>query len=307
MRDIAALKGQLAEFYALEKAVDEELQLLELAENREEYNEILCGLELLLKKVKDKEIECLFCGEADKNNCFIEIQAGAGGTDSNDWADMLLRMYLRWAEGEQKFKVTVVNHLPGEEVGIKSTTLKVIGKNAYGWLRTENGVHRLVRISPFNANGKRHTSFANVSITPLLDDEISILLNEKDLRIDTYRASGAGGQHINKTDSAVRITHLPTGIIVQSQNDRSQHKNRKQALDVLKARLYALELRKKEEKALVMRGKQAKIGWGEQIRSYVLHPYQLVKDLRTNYETGNIQAVLNGDLNDFIYRALSMY
>ncbi len=249
--------------------------------------------------MKNLEIECLFSGEADNKECFLEIHAGAGGTESHDWAQMLLRMYLRWSE-RHKFKIEYVDQVAGEEAGIKSVTIKIYGKNAYGYCKSENGVHRLVRLSPFNAAGKRQTSFASVFAFPVLTDDINVEVNEKDLRIDTYRASGAGGQHVNTTDSAVRITHIPSSIVVQCQSDRSQHKNKAEAISMLKARLYEVELRSRQEKVDQLNKEKTEIGWGHQIRSYVLHPYQMVKDLRTEYETSNTGAVLDGKLDEFM-------
>lgn len=249
------------------------------------------------------EIECLFSGEADSKDCFFEVHAGAGGTESHDWAEMLLRMYYRWAE-KHKFKVELIDKVNGEEAGIKSVTIKIIGKNAYGYCKSENGVHRLVRLSPFNAAGKRQTSFASVFSYPVLTDDINIEINEKDLRIDTYRSSGAGGQHVNTTDSAVRITHIPTSTVVQCQNDRSQHKNRAEAMSMLKAKLYEAELRNRQEKVDALNKSKTEIGWGHQIRSYVLHPYKMVKDLRTDYETSDTTSVLDGDLDNFMFSYL---
>lgn len=261
-------------------------------------------LNLILNQVNNFEIECLFNQENDNNNCFVDINAGAGGTDSCDFALILLRMYDRFAN-LKNFKVEIVSMIDGEEAGIKSATLKISGNFAFGWLRTESGVHRLVRISPFNANDKRQTSFASVWVYPEADETINIDINEKDLRIDTFRASGAGGQHVNKTDSAVRITHLPTNIVAQCQSDRSQIKNRAEAMKMLKSRLLDLEIKKR--KALQEESEASKTdnSWGHQIRSYVLHPYQMVKDLRTNFETSNSQGVLNGEISDFIKSALS--
>jgi len=261
-------------------------------------------LNLILNQVNNFEIECLFNQENDNNNCFVDINAGAGGTDSCDFALMLLRMYDRFAN-LKNFKVEIVSMIDGEEAGIKSATLKISGNFAFGWLRTESGVHRLVRISPFNANDKRQTSFASVWVYPEADETINIDINEKDLRIDTFRASGAGGQHVNKTDSAVRITHLPTNIVAQCQSDRSQIKNRAEAMKMLKSRLLDLEIKKR--KALQEESEASKTdnSWGHQIRSYVLHPYQMVKDLRTNFETSDSQGVLNGEISDFIKSALS--
>jgi peptide chain release factor 2 len=258
----------------------------------------------LAKKIESLEVESLFSGEADSNDCYLEIHAGAGGTESQDWAEMLLRMYLRWAESHQ-FKTQIIDQLAGEEAGYKSITVKVSGHNAYGWLKTESGVHRLVRISPFDSQSRRHTSFASAWVYPVIDNTIEIEIDEKDIRVDTFRASGAGGQHVNKTDSAIRITHIPTNIIVQCQDSRSQHRNRAVAMEMLKSRLYELELRKQEEERNSENAAKTEIGWGHQIRSYVLHPYQLIKDLRTNHETGNTQAVLDGDLDAFIKASLS--
>lgn len=262
----------------------------------------------MLLKLRDRahklEIESLLSGEADGNDCFVEVHAGAGGTESQDWAEMLLRMYLRWIEANG-YKVEWIEESPGEEAGIKSTTIRVTGTNAYGWLKTESGVHRLVRISPFDSSSRRHTSFASVGVYPVIDDAIEIVVEEKDLRVDTYRASGAGGQHVNRTDSAVRLTHVPTGIVVQCQTDRSQHKNRSAAMKMLKSRLYELELEKRDAEKQAMHDAKTEIGWGHQIRSYVLQPYQMVKDLRTGVEKGNAQGVLDGDLDDFMAAALS--
>ncbi len=260
--------------------------------------------EKLNKEAKRVEMESLFSGEADGNHAYIEIHAGAGGTESQDWAMMLMRMYIRWSE-KRGYKVATQQYMAGEEAGIKSVTLEIAGADAYGWLKTESGVHRLVRISPFDSNARRHTSFASVWVYPVIDEESEIEINESDLRVDTYRASGAGGQHVNTTDSAVRITHLPTKIVVQCQNQRSQHKNRASAMKMLKARLYEAELQKREEKAQAQAEAKTEIGWGHQIRSYVLQPYQMVKDLRTGVESGNPNAVLAGDLDQFMQAALA--
>jgi peptide chain release factor 2 len=261
-------------------------------------------LAALGRETAKAELETLLSGEADANDCYLEVHAGAGGTEAQDWAEMLLRMYTRWAENHG-YKVEWLEESGGEEAGIKSATVKVAGHNAYGWLKTETGVHRLVRISPFDSSARRHTSFASAGIYPVIDDAIDIDIQDKDLRIDTYRASGAGGQHVNRTDSAVRMTHLPTGIVVQCQNDRSQHRNRATAMNMLKARLYEAELQKREEAAAAEHKAKTDIGWGHQIRSYVLQPYQMVKDLRTEVETSNTQAVLDGDLDDFMAAALA--
>ena len=243
--------------------------------------------------------------EADPNNSFLEIHAGAGGTESQDWAEMLQRMYIRWAESKN-FKISLLQESRGEEAGIKSTTIKISGSYSYGWLKRESGIHRLVRISPFDSNKRRHTSFASVWIYPEIDDKINIELNEADIRIDTFRASGAGGQHVNTTDSAIRITHIPSGIVVQCQNDRSQHKNKSNALAMLKSRMYDLELNKRKEEENKSNSNKKEIGWGNQIRSYVLHPYKMIKDLRTNYETSNTNDVLDGKIDKFLEKSLTI-
>lgn len=250
-------------------------------------------------------MESLMAGEVDDNPCFLEIHAGAGGTEAQDWAQMLQRMYTRWAE-HRKYKVEIVDEMAGEEAGVKAVTLEIRGHQAYGWLKTETGVHRLVRISPFDSNARRHTSFASVTVLPVVDDTFDIQIEEKDLRIDTFRASGAGGQHVNKTESAIRITHIPTGIVVGCQADRSQHRNRAQAMAMLKAKLYELELRKRQEAQESLSGPKKDMGWGNQIRSYVLQPYQMIKDLRTGVETSQTQAVLDGDIDEFLEAALAL-
>jgi len=250
------------------------------------------------------EIESLLSGEADAYDCFLEINSGAGGTESQDWASMLMRMYLRWAQ-RRGFKTEIVDENEGEEAGIKSATIKISGHNAYGWAKTESGVHRLVRISPFDSNARRHTSFSGVWVYPVIDDTIEITVDEKDLKIDTMRSGGAGGQHVNKTESAVRFTHMPTGIVVKCQTSRSQHANRAEAMQMLKARLYERELRIREEKADVLNAAKTDNAWGHQIRSYVLHPYQMVKDLRTDAETSDTQGVLDGDLDALMSAALA--
>jgi peptide chain release factor 2 len=281
-----------------------ELHSMAIAEGDNALAEELVGdLAALAKRAKTQEVECLFSAEADSNPCFVEIHSGAGGTESDDWASMLLRMYLRWAE-RHNFAVEMLDKLDGDEAGIKSATLKFAGLNAYGWMKSESGVHRLVRISPFNSAGKRHTSFASVWVYPVVDDSITIEINESELRIDTYRSSGAGGQHVNTTDSAVRITHLPTGIVVQSQSNRSQHKNKDECLKMLRSRLYELELSKRQDAVNAQNAGKTDIGWGNQIRSYVLQPYQLVKDMRTDYETSDSAAVLDGELDDFMQAML---
>ena len=281
--------------------------LIELAESENDselIKELNNSLDNLIIKSSKYKIETMFSNQNDFSNCFLEIHAGAGGTEAQDWALMLQRMYFRWAE-KKGFKVKIIEESPGEEAGIKSSTLMFTGDYANGWTRTETGVHRLVRISPFDSSSRRHTSFASVWVYPETSEEIDITIDDKDLKIDTYRASGAGGQHVNKTDSAIRITHLPTKIIVQCQSDRSQHRNKAQALSMLKAKLYELELKKREEENELLSSSKNEIGWGSQIRSYVLHPYNLVKDLRTNVETGNTVAVLDGELDQFINEALA--
>jgi peptide chain release factor 2 len=264
----------------------------------------LATLRGLAAEAKHREIESLLSGEADGNDCYMEINAGAGGTEAQDWAQMLMRMYSRWAE-QHGYKVQLLDESEGEQAGIKSATLQVTGANAYGWLKTEAGVHRLVRISPFDSAARRQTSFASVWVYPVVDDDIDIEVNEGDLRVDTYRASGAGGQHVNKTESAIRLTHIPTGIVVACQTDRSQHRNRATAMAMLKARLYEAELQKREAAATAQEAAKTDIGWGHQIRSYVLAPYQMVKDLRTSVEKGNPDAVLDGALDDFMAAALA--
>jgi peptide chain release factor 2 len=307
MRERGALEHALADFRALESELNDNIELIELAEAEDEeamVAEAEAALTKLQARAEKAQLESLLSGEADANDAFLEVHAGAGGTESQDWAEMLARMYVRWAE-RRGFKVEWIEESPGEEAGIKSVTLKIIGHNAYGWAKTESGVHRLVRISPFDSQSRRHTSFASVWVYPVIDEDIEIEVNEGDLRVDTYRASGAGGQHVNKTDSAVRLTHAPTGIVVQCQTDRSQHRNRAEAMRMLKARLYELELQKREEAAQAEHDAKTDIGWGHQIRSYVLHPYQLVKDLRTDVETGNTRAVLDGDIDEFLQAALA--
>ena len=307
MRERTRLDDAIAGHRALERDLADNLDLIELAE-AEGDDAVLDEAQAALAPVRDwavkRRAEALLSGEADGNDSYLEVHAGAGGTESQDWAEMLVRMYLRWAEAHG-YKVEWIEESPGEEAGLKSATLRIKGANAYGWLKTESGVHRLVRISPFDAGARRHTSFASVGAYPVVDDTIEIDIGDKDLRVDTYRASGAGGQHVNRTDSAVRLTHLPTGIVVQCQSDRSQHKNRAAAMAMLKARLYEAELRKREQERQALHDSKSEIGWGHQIRSYVLHPYQLVKDLRTGVGLSNAQAVLDGDLDAFMAAALA--
>lgn len=307
MRERQHLEEALNGFKELEQTLSDNIELIELGEeegDEEVVAEAHAALAGLLREVQKREVEALLSGEADANDTYLEVHSGAGGTESQDWAQMLMRMYMRWAE-RRGYKVEIIEAQAGEEAGIKSATLLIKGHNAYGWLKTESGVHRLVRISPFDSNARRHTSFASVWVYPVVDENINIEINENDCRIDTYRASGAGGQHVNTTDSAVRITHLPTGIVVQCQNERSQHKNRATAWAMLKARLYERELQRREEEAQAQAASKTDIGWGHQIRSYVLQPYQLVKDLRTGVENTNPQAVLDGDLDEFIEAALA--
>jgi len=307
MRERQQIETALNAFDRITRELDDNLTLVALGEE-EGDDSIIAEAETALRKLRQeahtREVEALLSGEADANDAYVEIHAGAGGTESQDWAQMLERMYRRWAEG-RGYKVELIGEHYGEEAGIKSATILVKGANAYGWLKTESGVHRLVRISPFDSNARRHTSFASVWIYPAVDDTIDIEIDDKDVRIDTYRASGAGGQHVNTTDSAVRITHIPTGIVVQCQNERSQHKNRATAWAMLRARLYEAELKRREEEASATAASKSEIGWGHQIRSYVLQPYQLVKDLRTGVESTNPSAVLDGDIDAFIEAALA--
>jgi len=307
MREKNRIERQLSVIDNLQSEMDDVLELLELGA-AEGDDEIVIDAEEILSKLvtvaEKRQLESLLSGEADGNDCFIEVHAGAGGTEAQDWALMLMRMYSRWSEA-RGFKLQIIEESAGEEAGIKSVTMRIEGENAYGWMKTESGVHRLVRISPYDSSARRHTSFASVWVYPVVDENIEIEIEDKDLRIDTYRASGAGGQHVNKTDSAIRITHLPTNIVVQCQNDRSQHRNRATAFNMLKARLYELELQRREDAANDAASSKTDIGWGNQIRSYVLHPYQMVKDLRTNVEKGNAQGVLDGDLDDFLEASLA--
>ena len=307
MRARTRLESGINTVDIISRELDENVELLELGETEgadDVVVEAVSALKELAIRVEKARVHALLSGEVDGNDCYLEIHAGAGGTEAQDWAQMLQRMYSRWCE-KRHYQLQLLEESFGEEAGIKSCTFLVKGLDAYGWLKTESGVHRLVRISPYDASARRHTSFASVWVFPVIDDGIEIEIDEKDLRVDTYRASGAGGQHVNKTDSAVRITHLPTGISVQCQNDRSQHRNRAAAYDMLRSRLYEAEIRKREEAAKAEHDAKTDIGWGHQIRSYVLQPYQLVKDLRTDLETSNTQAVLDGDLDDFMAAALA--
>ena len=305
MRKKSEVEDELNRFLRAESSFNDLQAMIEMAEEENE-SELLEETESELKKLAEEmkiyQLECFFSGEADKNDCYLEIHAGAGGTEAQDWSQMLLRMYTRWAE-KHKYKMELIEESIGDEAGIKSSTIKISGAKAYGWLKSESGIHRLVRISPFDSNARRHTSFASVGVYPVVDESINIEINESDLRIDTYRSSGAGGQHVNKTESAIRITHIPTGIVVQCQTDRSQHRNRAIAFEMLRSRLYELELRKKEEQANSQ--EKDEIGWGHQIRSYVMQPYQMVKDLRTGFESGNVAAVMDGEIDDFLRASLS--
>ena len=307
MRERTRLADAIDRQRRLEQELEDNVGLAELAEEEADeatLAEAEAALNALNERLARLQLESLLSGEADANDCFLEIHAGAGGTESQDWVAMLLRMYLRWAEAHG-YQLEWIEESPGEEAGLKSVTVKVLGPNAYGWLKAESGVHRLVRISPFDSQARRHTSFASVWVYPVVDETIEVEVQDKDLRVDTYRASGAGGQHVNKTDSAVRLTHLPTGIVVACQNDRSQHRNRAQAMAMLKARLYELELQKRREAAEAVAAGKSDIGWGHQIRSYVLQPYQMVKDLRTGVEKGNAQGVIDGDIDAFLEAALA--
>jgi peptide chain release factor 2 len=307
MQERTALEDRLSSLGRIEQELDDQVTMIELGEVEKDAKTV-ADAEAALQKLKAeaarRELEALLSGEADANDSYLEVHAGAGGTESQDWANMLMRMYARWAE-QHGFKVEWIEETEGEEAGIKSATIRVKGHNAYGWLKSENGVHRLVRISPFDSNARRHTSFASVNVYPVVDDRIVIDVKESDVKVDTMRASGAGGQHVNKTDSAVRLTHLPSNIVVVCQNDRSQHRNRAQAWAMLRARLYEMELKKREEKAAAEQAAKTDIGWGHQIRSYVLQPYQMVKDLRTGVSTSNTGAVLDGDLDQFMEAALA--
>jgi peptide chain release factor 2 len=307
MQERNALEDSLGSIGRIEQELDDQITMIDLGEAEKDAKAV-AEAEAALKKLKaDGErrvLEALLSGEADSNDSFLEVHAGAGGTESQDWANMLLRMYVRWAE-QHGYKIEYLEETPGEEAGIKSATIRIKGRNAYGWLKTEDGVHRLVRISPFDANARRHTSFASITAYPVVDDRIKIDIKESDVRVDTMRSGGAGGQHVNKTESAIRLTHIPTNIAVVCQNDRSQHRNRAQAWDMLRARLYELELKKREEQAAAKQAAKTDIGWGHQIRSYVLQPYQMVKDLRTGVSTSNTGGVLDGDLDRFMEATLA--
>jgi len=307
MRERTHLENAIKAYSTLQRELDDALTLIELGEaegDRTTVTEAETQLKDLRARAAKRELESLLSGEADANDAYVEIHAGAGGTEAQDWAEMLTRMYVRWAE-QRGCKVEWLEESAGEEAGIKSATIRVNGDNAYGWLKTESGVHRLVRISPYDSNARRHTSFASVWVYPVVEDDIDIEIKESDLKIDTMRSGGAGGQHVNKTESAVRITHVPSGIVVKSQQDRSQHRNRAIAMGMLKARLYEAELQRREAASAAVEADKSDIGWGHQIRSYVMQPYQMVKDLRTEVETSQIDAVLAGDLDEFMEGYLS--
>ena len=307
MRERDALDDRLNALGRIQRELDDQLTMIELGES-EKDDKTVADAEAALKKLRAdvarRELEALLSGEADANDAFLEVHAGAGGTESQDWAGMLMRMYIRWAEAHG-YKVEWVEETEGEGAGLKSATVTIKGHNAYGWLKSEAGVHRLVRISPFDSNARRHTSFASVVVFPVIDDRIKIDINENDVRTDVMRSSGAGGQHVNKTELAVRLTHIPTNIVVKVQQDRSQHRNRAIAWDMLRARLFEAEMRKREEKAAADQAAKTDIGWGHQIRSYVLQPYQMVKDLRTGVQTSDTAGVLDGDLDQFMQAALA--
>lgn len=307
MRERQSLEFNVGEVRRIEAAIIENTGLIELGEEEGEA-EIVAEAEAALAELAEQaarlRVETLLSGEADANDTYLEVHAGAGGTESQDWANMLLRMYTRWAE-RRKFKVEMMEYHDGEEAGIKSATLLIKGHNAYGWLKTESGVHRLVRISPFDSAARRHTSFSSIWVYPVVDDTIDIQIRDDDLKIDTYRSSGAGGQHVNTTDSAIRITHVPSGIVVACQQERSQHKNRATAMAMLKSRLYEAELQRREEAASAIESTKSDIGWGHQIRSYVLQPYQLVKDMRTEVESTAPSNVLDGDIDMFLEASLA--
>jgi peptide chain release factor 2 len=307
MRERNKLDAGISAVRSLERDLQDNLELAEMADaegDEATLTDARKAIDALRKRAADAELGALLSGEADGNDTYVEINSGAGGTESQDWASMLLRMYMRWANAHGH-KVDLLEEQDGDTAGIKSATILIKGENAYGFMKTEAGVHRLVRISPFDSNARRHTSFASVWVYPVIDDTIEIEINDKDCRVDTYRASGAGGQHVNKTDSAVRITHIPTGVVVACQSERSQHQNRAKAWDMLRARLYERELQKREAAAQAQADSKTEIGWGRQIRSYVLQPYQLVKDLRTGVETSDTGGVLDGDLDEFMAAALA--
>ncbi|MGQ0527069.1 MAG: peptide chain release factor 2 [Alphaproteobacteria bacterium] len=307
MRERTHLDQQINGIRAIEQELKDNVELVAMAEEEDDARtakDALAALEKLKHGIQKRLLESMLSGEADGLDAYLQVNAGAGGTEAQDWADIVLRMYVRWAEAHDH-KVSLLEKSDGEGAGIKSATIKIEGVQTYGWLKSETGVHRLVRISPFDSNARRHTSFASVSVSPVVDKSIEIDINPADLRTDTYRAQGAGGQHVNKTESAVRITHIPTNTVVACQNERSQHQNRAQAMDMLKAKLYEQELKKREDEAAILQGEKTDIGWGHQIRSYVLHPYQMIKDLRTEVETSDSQGVLNGNIDMFLEASLA--
>lgn len=307
MRERTRLDGQISGVRKLETDLSDQIELIEMAE-AENDNDLVTEAEqalLALKNdVRQRELESLLSGELDGNDCYLQVNAGAGGTEAQDWGGMIARMYMRWAE-QHDCKIIIMDKQEGEVAGIKSVIFEIRGENAYGWLKSESGVHRLVRISPYDSNARRHTSFCSVSVTPVIDDDIEIKVEDKDLRVDVFRAQGAGGQHVNKTESAVRFTHLPTGIVVACQSERSQIQNREHAMKLLKAKLYDLEMQKRDAEKQAREDAKTEIGWGHQIRSYVLHPYQMIKDLRTGEQTSDSQGVLDGDLDPFLQASLS--
>jgi peptide chain release factor 2 len=307
-QQIKNIEKKISDFKRVEQSFEDikELYNFAIEENdTETINQLILESNIALKDSTEIRYLNLMNGEVDINNAFLEIHAGAGETESQDWAEILQRMYLRWAESKN-YKVSLLQESRGEEVGIKSSTIKISGEFTYGWLKKESGIHRLVRISPFDSNKRRHTSFASIWVYPEIDEKIDIEINESELRIDTYRASGAGGQHVNTTDSAVRITHIPTGIVVQCQSDRSQHKNKSNAMSMLKSRIYESELSKKKNEENITNSQKKQIGWGSQIRSYVLHPYKMIKDLRTNYESSNVNDILDGKIDKFLEKSLTL-
>ena len=307
MKERTRLDGQIGKIRQIETTLNDNVELIAMGEEEGDATTVADAEKILISLQQDVakyQLESLLSGEADMNDAYLEVNSGAGGTEAQDWAQILMRMYTRWAE-RRGYKVSLLDRSEGEEAGIKSATIRIEGERAFGWLKTESGVHRLVRISPFDSAARRHTSFASVGVTPVVDDNINIEILEKDLKVDTYRSSGAGGQHVNTTDSAIRITHIPTGVIVTCQNGRSQHQNRADAMSMLKARLFELELRKREDAASAAAASKTDIGWGHQIRSYVLQPYQMIKDLRTGTEDTDSQAVLDGDIDLFLESSLS--
>ncbi len=307
MRERTRLDGQISGVRKLETDLSDQIELIEMAE-AENDNDLVAEAESALLALKNdvraREMESLLSGELDGNDCYLQVNAGAGGTEAQDWGGMIARMYMRWAE-QHDYKITIMDKQEGEVAGIKSVIFEIRGENAYGWLKSESGVHRLVRISPYDSNARRHTSFCSVSVTPVIDDDIEIKIEDKDLRVDVFRAQGAGGQHVNKTESAVRFTHLPTGIVVACQSERSQIQNREHAMKLLKAKLYDRELQIRDAEKQAREDAKTDIGWGHQIRSYVLHPYQMIKDLRTGEQTSDSQGVLDGDLDPFLQASLS--